>query len=62
MVSRKTCPAARAGEDSRKGGGFDLLEPGLVPKHEWRPVVGKAANGTPNIQWGGVARKSTLNP
>jgi len=42
--------------------GFDLLEPGLVPKHEWRPVVGKAANGTPNIQWGGVGRKSALNP
>jgi hypothetical protein len=38
--------------------GFDLLEPGLVPKHEWRPVVGKAANGTPNIQWGGVGRKT----
>lgn len=38
--------------------GFDLLEPGLVPKHEWWPVVGKAANGTPNIQWGGVARKA----
>jgi len=22
-----------------------------VPKHEWRPVLGKVANGTPNIQW-----------
>ena len=29
-----------------------------MPKHEWRPVVGKAANGTPNIQWGGVAGKT----
>ena len=38
--------------------GLDLLEPGLVPKHPWRPAVGKAANGTPNIQWGGVARKT----
>jgi hypothetical protein len=37
--------------------GFDLLEPGLVPKHEWRPVTGKAAAGTPNIQWGGVGVK-----
>ena len=31
--------------------GFDLLEPGLVPKHQWRPVTGKAAVGTPNSQW-----------
>ena len=52
MVSRKTCPVKIPAKV-----GFDLLEPGLVPKHEWRPVVGKAANGTPNIQWGGVARK-----
>ena len=40
-----------------------LVTPGTVlPKHEWRPVVGKAANGTPNIQWGGVGRKTALNP
>src|SRR5271165_699421 len=32
--------------------GFELLEPGLVPKHRWRPVTGQAAAGTPNIQWG----------
>ncbi len=37
--------------------GFELLEPGLVPKHQWRPVTGKAAVGTPNIQWGAVGRK-----
>ena len=37
--------------------GFELLEPGLVPKHQWRPVTGKAAAGTPNIQWGAVGRK-----
>ena len=37
--------------------GFELLEPGLVPKHQWRPVTGTAADGTPNIQWGGVGRK-----
>ena len=36
--------------------GFELLEPGLVPKHQWRSVTGQAA-GTPNIQWGGVGRK-----
>jgi hypothetical protein len=37
--------------------GFDLLPPGLVPKHEWRPVLGETAEHTPNIQWGAVARK-----
>ena len=37
--------------------GFDLLEPGLVPKHQWRPVTGIAAANTPNIQWGAVGRK-----
>jgi hypothetical protein len=36
--------------------GFDLLEPGLVPKHEWRPVTGVSPE-TPTIQWGGVGRK-----
>ena len=37
--------------------GFELLEPALVPKHQWRPVTGTAAAGTPNIQWGAVGRK-----
>jgi S-adenosyl methyltransferase len=37
--------------------GFELLEPGLVPKHQWRPVTGQAAGNTPNIQWGAVGRK-----
>jgi S-adenosyl methyltransferase len=37
--------------------GFELLEPGLVPKHQWRPVTDTAADGTPNTQWGGVGRK-----
>jgi hypothetical protein len=37
--------------------GIELLEPGLVPKHHWRPVTGMAAVGTPNIQWGAVGRK-----
>lgn len=36
--------------------GFELLEPGLVPKHEWRPHTGVALK-TPTIQWGGVGRK-----
>jgi hypothetical protein len=37
--------------------GFELLEPGLVPKHQWRPPAGQAGTGTPNIQWGAVGRK-----
>lgn len=37
--------------------GFELLEPGLVPKHQWRPATGEATTDTPNIQWGAVARK-----
>ncbi len=37
--------------------GFELLEPGLVPKHQWRPVTGKTPAGMPNIQWGAVGRK-----
>jgi S-adenosyl methyltransferase len=34
--------------------GFELLEPGLVPKRQWRSVTGQAATDTPNIQWGAV--------
>lgn len=35
--------------------GFELVPPGLVPKHEWRPdgVVGHRAG---NVSWGGVGR------
>jgi SAM-dependent methyltransferase len=38
-------------------GDFELTEPGLVPKHQWRPVTGEAATVTSDISWGGVARK-----
>lgn len=37
-------------------GDFELVEPGLVPKHRWHPD-GPVAVDTPSIQWGGVARK-----
>ncbi len=37
--------------------GFELLEPGLVSKHQWRPVTGIAVGNTPNIQWGAVGGK-----
>ena len=34
--------------------GFELLEPALVPKHQWRSVTGQAATGHPV---GAVGRK-----
>ncbi len=37
--------------------GFELLEPGLVPKHQSRPVTDSAAASMPNIQRGAVGRK-----
>lgn len=37
--------------------GFELVEPGLVPKPQWRPVTGQAAADTGNIAWGAVGRK-----
>ena len=27
--------------------GFELLKPGLVPTHQWRPPIGRAATDTP---------------
>jgi hypothetical protein len=38
--------------------GFELLAPGMVPKHQWRPVTGEVPADIPNIQWGAVGRKS----
>ena len=45
--------------------GFELLDPGIVPKDEWRPdrvqpeaeAEAAAAADTPNIQWGAGGRK-----
>ena len=34
-----------------------LFRPGLVSKHQWRSVTGRAATGTLNIQWGAIGRK-----
>ncbi len=56
QASERICPRPRA-EVLRFFDGFELIEPGLVPKHEWRPATGRAAASTPNIQWGGVGRK-----
>jgi hypothetical protein len=38
-------------------GDFELVEPGLVPKHSWRPATGPAAADPSDISLGGVARK-----
>ena len=38
-------------------GDFELVEPGLVPKHAWRPETGAAAADPTDISLGGVARK-----
>jgi SAM-dependent methyltransferase len=38
-------------------GDFELVEPGLVPKHAWRPETGAAAADPSDISLGGVARK-----
>jgi hypothetical protein len=39
-------------------GDFELVEPGLVPKHAWRPPDGQAAADPSDISLGGVARKN----
>jgi SAM-dependent methyltransferase len=36
--------------------GFDLVEPGLVPKRQWRPAPGTDVAGVPDVSWCGVAR------
>jgi hypothetical protein len=38
-------------------GDFELVEPGLVPKHMWRPVTGTAPDDPSDISLGAVARK-----
>jgi len=38
-------------------GDFELVEPGLVPKHAWRPETGPAVADPTDISLGGVARK-----
>lgn len=56
-ASERVFPRPRA-EIEAFFAGFDLIEPGLVPKHEWRPEPGDDIRHTPNIQWGGVGRKT----
>lgn len=37
--------------------GFDLVEPGLVPEHAWRPRLGQAPERLMPVNWAGVAVK-----
>ena len=39
-------------------GDFELVEPGLVPKHAWRPDTGAAEPDPTDISLGAVARKN----
>ena len=49
---------ARSAEEIRGFfGDFELVEPGLVPKHAWRPASGAVAADPSDISLGGVARK-----
>ena len=59
VYERASEPILRRPRDRIIGffGDFELVEPGLVPKHQWRPVTGEAATVTGDISWGGVARK-----
>jgi len=51
---------ARGAEEIRGFfGDFELVEPGLVAKHAWRPENGAAAADPSDISLGGVARKIT---
>jgi hypothetical protein len=38
-------------------GDFELVEPGLVPKHQWRPAAGVTPDDPSDISVGAVARK-----
>ena len=44
------------GEVIRLFDGWTLIEPGLVPKHQWRPDPGTPP-ATPDVSYAGVARK-----
>jgi S-adenosyl methyltransferase len=52
-------PISPRGTEQIRGffGDFELVEPGLVPKHAWRPATGAAPADPSDISLGGVARK-----
>ena len=53
-MTQQVIPRSRA-EVTRFFDGLDLLDPGVVLTHEWRP---DADDGPPGILWSGVARKA----
>jgi hypothetical protein len=55
-LARETQRHRTHGEVTRFFDGLDLVDPGLVAVHEWRPGPEIAA-GTRSGMWGGVARK-----
>jgi hypothetical protein len=52
-------PISPRGTEQIRGffGDFELVEPGLVPKHAWRPETSVATADPSDISLGGVARK-----
>ena len=59
VYQRAGQPIQARGTEEIRGyfGDFELVEPGLVPKHAWRPESGAAAADPTDISLGGVARK-----
>ena len=59
VYQRARQPIQARGTEEIRGyfGDFELVEPGLVPKHAWRPESGAAVADPTDISLGGVARK-----
>ncbi len=57
QASMRLRPRSKA-EVLRFFDGFELVPPGLVPKHEWRPDDGGPGYRTSNVSWGAVGRKN----
>jgi SAM-dependent methyltransferase len=55
---RSNAPVCPRGRDEvlRLFDGFDLVEPGLVPKPGWRPAPGTDGAQAPDVSWCGVGR------
>jgi len=57
-LARETQRHRTHAEVARFFDGLDLVEPGLVPVHHWRPDSESEAANTHSAMWGGVARKA----
>ncbi|MGH3194259.1 MAG: SAM-dependent methyltransferase, partial [Streptosporangiaceae bacterium] len=56
-LARETQRHRTHAEVARFFDGLDLVEPGLVPVHHWRPGSESEAANSHSAMWGGVARK-----